>query len=105
MTGTLHEDVFVFMAILGQILFRMRNGLDKRYRENRNTYFIFNNFFSENRVVREIMSKNMVKSEGPQMTSQHGAYALHAGKARLHARTRMHTPMRPGTRTHAHKDQ
>jgi hypothetical protein len=35
------------------------------------------------------------------MTSQHGAYALHAGKARLHAHTRMHKPTRPGTHTHA----
>jgi hypothetical protein len=37
----------------------------------------------------------MVEPEGPAMTSQYGAYALHAGQARLHARTRMHT--------HAHR--
>ena len=43
----------------------------------------------------------MVETEGPQMTSQCGAYELHAGKARLHARTRMHMPTRPGTHTHA----
>ena len=36
------------------------------------------------------------------MTSQYGAYALRAGKARLHARTRMHTPTRRDTRTHAY---
>jgi hypothetical protein len=40
--------------------------------------------FSENRIVYELMSKNVVETEGPQMTSQYGAYALHAGKARLH---------------------
>jgi hypothetical protein len=56
--------------------------------------------FFENRTVCEIMSINMVETEGPQMTSQYGAYALHAGKARLHARTLMHT--RPGTHTHEH---
>ena len=45
------------------------------------------------------------------MTSQYGAYASHAGLARLHARMRMHTPTRPGThmhartRKHAHTDQ
>jgi hypothetical protein len=45
------------------------------------------------------------------MTSQHGAYALRAGLARLHALTRMHTPTRPAThmparmREHAHTDQ
>jgi hypothetical protein len=38
------------------------------------------------------MSKNMVEPEGPQMTSQYGVYELHSGKARLHARTLMHTP-------------
>jgi hypothetical protein len=35
-------------------------------------------FFLENRTVYEIMSKNMVEPEGPQLTSQYGAYALHA---------------------------
>ena len=37
------------------------------------------------------------------MTSQYGAYALHAGLARLHARIRMNTPTRPGTHIHARK--
>ena len=35
--------------------------------------------FSENRAAYEIMSKNMVEMEGPQMTSQYGAYALNTG--------------------------
>jgi hypothetical protein len=45
------------------------------------------------------------------MKSQHSAYALRAGLARLYARKRMHTPTRPGTqmhartRKHAHTDQ
>ena len=30
-------------------------------------------------AVYEIMSKNMVEPEGPEMTSHYGAYALHAG--------------------------
>ena len=62
---------------------------------------MFNNFFSENRTVYEIMSKNIVKTEGPQMTSQYGAYALRAGLARLSARMRMHTATRSGTHVHA----
>ena len=57
----------------------MGNVLDKSCRENQNTHFMFNNFFFENRAVYDIMSKNMVESEGPQMTSQYGAYPLHAG--------------------------
>ena len=54
------------------------------------------------------MSTNVVETEGPQITSQHGAYALRAVLATLYARTRMHTSARPGThmnartRKHAH---
>jgi hypothetical protein len=35
--------------------------------EKMNTYFMFNNFFPENRTVYEIKSKHMEESEGPQM--------------------------------------
>ena len=35
------------------------------------------------------------------MTSQYGAYALHAGLARLHAFIHMHTPTHPVTHIHA----
>ena len=58
-------------------------------------------FFYKNRTVCEIMSKNAVETEGPQMTSQHGAYALRAGLGRLYARIRMQMPTRPGTHMHA----
>jgi hypothetical protein len=61
---------------------------------------MFNNFF-ENHTVYELMSKNEVEIEGPQMTSQYGAYALHAEKANLNSRTPMYT--RPGTHMHAHQ--
>jgi hypothetical protein len=47
------------------------------------------------------MSKNAVQSEGPQMMSQYGAYALRAGLARLFARMRMHTPTRLVAHLHA----
>ena len=43
----------------------------------------------------------MMETEGPQMTAERGAYALHAGLARLHALLRMHTPTRPGNHMHA----
>jgi hypothetical protein len=51
------------------------------FRENQKKLFVFNDFFFflENRVVYEIMSKNMVLPEGTQMTSQHGTYELNAG--------------------------
>ena len=57
----------------------MGNILDKSCRENQNTRFVINDFLPENRTVYEIMSKNVVETEGPQMTSQYGAYALRAG--------------------------
>ena len=56
----------------------MINALEKSCRENENIHFMFNNVFSENRAVCELKSKNMVEPEGPQMTSQYGAYALNA---------------------------
>ena len=56
--------------------------------------------FSENRTVYEIMSKNLVETKGPQITSQYGACALLAGLARLYACMRMHACMH--ARTHAH---
>jgi hypothetical protein len=43
------------------------------------THFVFSNFFSENRAVYEIMSKNVMELEWPQMTTPYGTYALHAG--------------------------
>jgi hypothetical protein len=47
------------------------------------------------------MWNNIVETEGPQMTSQYGAYALRAWLARLYARIHMHTPTRPDTHMHA----
>jgi hypothetical protein len=43
------------------------------------THSLYSMTFSENLTVYEIMSKNVVETEGPQMTSQHGAFALRAG--------------------------
>jgi hypothetical protein len=42
-----------------------------------------------------------METEGPQMTSQYGAYALRAGLTSLYARMHMHTPTPPGTHTHS----
>jgi hypothetical protein len=45
--------------------------------EKMSTHF-FNSLSSENCIVCEIMSKNLVQSEGPQMMPKHGAHALQA---------------------------
>jgi hypothetical protein len=42
------------------------------------TQILYSVAFSENHAVYEIMSKNVVQTEGPQMTSQYGAYMLDA---------------------------
>jgi hypothetical protein len=48
---------------------RMRNVLVDSCKENENTFYI-QQLFSENRAVYELMSKNMVETEGTQITSQ-----------------------------------
>ena len=50
------------------------------------------------------MPKNVVETEGPQMTSQHGAYALRSELAKLYARMHMHTLTRLGTHMQARTD-
>jgi hypothetical protein len=47
--------------------------------EKISTRFIFNNFFPKNRAAYEIIWKNMVQPERPQMTVEYGACTLHAG--------------------------
>jgi hypothetical protein len=46
----------------------MRNLSDKSCRDNQNTHFVFNNYFFENRDIYEIMWKNMVEPDRPQVT-------------------------------------
>jgi hypothetical protein len=69
-----------FLIISRSFLLRLRNASDKNCRKNRNTHFMFSNFFPENLAVYEIMWKNIVERGRPQMT---GACALHAGYLRL----------------------
>jgi hypothetical protein len=69
--GTLHEDQYTFLIISRSILLRRRNVSDKSFRENQNTYFVFNNFFLfffQNRSVSEIMWKIVVERGRLRMT-------------------------------------
>ena len=91
----------------------MGNVLDKIVEKIKTQILHPTTFFPppENLAVYETMSKNLLETKRPQMTSKYGAYALHAGVARPHALKRMHTRTRPGThmhartRTHAHIDE
>jgi hypothetical protein len=42
---TLHEDKYMFMITSRPFLLRMKDGADKRCRENQNTHFKFINFY------------------------------------------------------------
>jgi len=54
-SGTLLEDKYTFLIIPRSFLLRIGNVSDKINRGNKNTHFMFNNFFSENREVYVIM--------------------------------------------------
>ena len=67
MTYTSHEDQCTFMIISCSDLLRMRNVLYKSYRENQKTQIMLDNFLSQNYAVYNVLWKNMVKLEEPQM--------------------------------------
>jgi len=59
--GTLHEDRFTFLTITRSKILKLKNISDKVCRENRNTHFVFNNFFSPKIVpFFEIMRKKIL---------------------------------------------
>jgi len=51
----------------------------KVVRENKNTQFVFTDFFFENCAVYEIMCKNVVQPDRPLMIIKYGACASHFG--------------------------
>ena len=55
MTGILFADQYIFLIIFHSLL-RVKNISDKRFKENQNKHFEFNNFFFfENHAIHEIM--------------------------------------------------
>jgi len=66
--GTLHEDQYTFMIIPCWVLLRVRNVSDKSCRENQSTYLMFNFLPPINLAVYEIIWKNMVEPDWPQLT-------------------------------------
>ena len=56
----------------------MRNVLD-RIAKKIITHILCSVTFFRKCAFYETTSKNVIEPEGPQMTSQYGAYALHAG--------------------------
>jgi len=60
------RPIHIFI-ISRSLLLRMTNVADKICREYQNTYFVFCNFFPENRAFYEIMWKTLVERGKPQM--------------------------------------
>jgi hypothetical protein len=58
-----------FFIISCSILLRLGNVLDGSCREIQNTQFMVNNIFFKNPAVNEIMWKNTVEPDRPQMTN------------------------------------
>ena len=68
-TETLHEDVCTFMVLSQWIILRMRKVSGKICSENQNTHLTFSKFFPKKIIaIYEIMWKNMVQPDKPQMT-------------------------------------
>ena len=55
MMAKFREDQYTFLIISRSFLLKMGNFSDKSCGENRNTQFVFNNFFPENRDVYEVI--------------------------------------------------
>jgi hypothetical protein len=65
--GNLREDLRTFMIAFLLIFLRIRNISAKICIENQNTFDFQLLFFSENRAVYEVMWKNIVQPDRPQM--------------------------------------
>ena len=86
--GTLCAEQCTVMTTSRSVFLRMRNVSEISCRGNQDTHhFSFNNFLPKNRAVCEIMWKNMVGLQRPQMAIYHGACALHAAYLRLQTHT------------------
>ena len=74
-TGTLHADICKFMIIFSLSLLRTEI-FKTKVLENQNTHVQY--FFSENCAIYEIMWKNMVQPDRPQMKLCGTSVFLHA---------------------------
>ena len=77
--SSLHEYPFKCMVTSRTIVPATKNVSYRFCGENQNPHFMFDNFFfPQNRAVYEIMWKNSVEPDRPQMTIKPRAWSLHA---------------------------
>jgi hypothetical protein len=74
------RPLYIFFIISRLVLHRMRSVSDINCRENQNTHFIFD-FFFLNCAICEIMWKNIVEPDRPQMTIWYVCIARQIHKA------------------------
>jgi hypothetical protein len=85
------------------ITLRMRNGSNIFFRNNKNSHFMFNSFFPENRVSYEKVLKNAVDTEKQQMTicRRVTCWISKATRVQAHASAREPTPIHIWKHAHA----
>jgi hypothetical protein len=81
--GTLHEDQYIFQITFSTVLLRLRSVSDKCCTEN--TYFVFNDFFTNICSFMRKCGKIIWSDAGHRW--QYGACVLHAGYVRLQTHT------------------
>ena len=77
-TGTSHADQYTFMIISRSVLLRMKMLQIKFVQKIKPHTLQFNNSFPKNRAVYEIMWKNVVQPDRPQVAIQCGVRSFHA---------------------------
>jgi hypothetical protein len=68
MQTNIYIYIYIFVTISRSVLLRMRNVGDRIVEKRKKTHFVFNYFFFVNRVVNEIMWKNIVEPNRRQLT-------------------------------------
>jgi len=75
---TLQEEQYTFIKLSCSLLFRMINVSDDICSENQNTNLIFHHLSFENRVVYEIMWKNIAQLDKPDDNVAHAYWKRNA---------------------------
>ena len=86
-TGTLHEDLCIFLVISRWIPLAMRNVSDKLCGENRNIRLLFGNVLFRKSCSLIDNVEKIVEPDRPQKKLQYCASALHAGYVTLQTHT------------------
>jgi hypothetical protein len=66
--GTLHEDQYTLLIISRSFLRRMKNVLETKFVEKIETHILYSIAFFDNLAIYEIMWKNVLERDRPQLT-------------------------------------